>query len=63
MTTTSRLSVDCAGRTRYLYGGPYRTAARAESRLEDSFAAGDVTLSDRPDIVRRNGAWWIEVDG
>lgn len=63
MTSLSRLSVDKHGRTRFLYAGPYKSEARAESGLEDCFADGDVSLGDRPDVVHRFGSWWIEVDG
>lgn len=52
-----------AGRTRFLYAGPYRSEARAEASIEQSFADGDVSLGDRPDVVKRGGSWWIEIDG
>ena len=57
-----RISTDRNGRTRHLYAGPYKSEARAEESLQDSFADGDVSLGDRPNVVHRNGAWWVEVD-
>ena len=58
-----RVSVTKNGQPRFLYAGPYRTADRAETSLEDCFAEGSVSLGDRPDVVKRGGAWWIEIDG
>lgn len=58
-----RTSVSPDGRTRFLYAGPYRTADSAEAGLELCFADGDVSLGDRPDVVKRGGYWWVEVDG
>lgn len=40
---------------RYDYGGPYKTEARAESALEDMFAAGEVCTGEDPQIERRGG--------
>lgn len=59
----NRVSTDSKGRTRFLYAGPYRSRKRAEVSLEDCFADGDVSYGDRPTIVHRNGAFWVEVDG
>lgn len=58
----SRTSFAPNGQERFLYAGPYRTEERAETSLEQSFADGDVSLGDRPDVVKRGGFWWVEVD-
>lgn len=62
-THTPRTSVTREGRVRLLYSGPHRTAERAETSLEQSFADGDVSLGEHPDVVKRGGAWWVEIDG
>lgn len=59
----TRVSANAKGETRFLYAGPYKSEARAEDSLQDSFADGDVSLGDRPAIVKRDNAWWVEVDG
>ena len=60
---TDRLSIDRTNRARLLYAGPYKSEARAEESLSQSFADGDVSLGDRPDTVKRTGFWWVEDDG
>jgi hypothetical protein len=59
----TRLTIDARGQARFLYAGPYHSEIRAEQSLEASFADGDVSLSDRPNIVYREGFYWVELDG
>jgi hypothetical protein len=42
------------------YAGPYRTQAKAEASLEDSFATGDIVEGERPAIRKDEyGRYWI----
>lgn len=53
---------DAAHAFYYTYGS-YRTRERAEEELEDSFAQGDVSESDRPRIVERDGRFLLQLLG
>jgi hypothetical protein len=53
---------------RFAYAFGYKTREAAERELEDSFASGDITPGERPEIKTYptlNGGWrWeIEIDG